>query len=98
MKRLLLFGFVVGILLAAVGLSRSTPQPGTSSELPLQVAVESRNPWTHLQQGQQRRGNRERDGLGVNHGSARSSSAGRCREAYSRISWVPWLENSAAVY
>jgi hypothetical protein len=48
MKRLLLFGFVVGVLLAAVGLSRSTPQPGVSSDLPLRVAVESRNPWTHL--------------------------------------------------
>jgi hypothetical protein len=48
MKRLLLFGFVAGILLAAVGFSRSTPQPGTSCDASLQVAVESRNPWTHL--------------------------------------------------
>lgn len=48
MKRLLLFLFVVGLLLAAVGLSRSTPQSGVSVDAPLQVAVESRNPWTHL--------------------------------------------------
>ncbi len=48
MKRLLLFLFVVGFLLAVVGLSRSTPQAGVSSDAPLQIAVESRNPWTHL--------------------------------------------------
>ena len=48
MKRLLLFLFAVSLLLAAVGLSRSTPQSGVSSDTPLQVAVASRNPWTHL--------------------------------------------------
>ncbi len=48
MKRLLLVLFVFGLLLAAVGLSRSTPQPGVTAEAPLQVTVESRNPWTHL--------------------------------------------------
>ncbi|HTU94165.1 MAG TPA: metallophosphoesterase [Gemmataceae bacterium] len=48
MKRLLLVAFVFGLLLAAVGLSRSTPQSDVSADAPLQVSVESRNPWTHL--------------------------------------------------
>ncbi len=48
MKRLFLILFAAGLLMAAAGLSRSTTQPDVSSEPPLQVAVESRNPWTHL--------------------------------------------------
>jgi hypothetical protein len=47
MKRLLLCLLVVAVLLTAIGLSRSTPQLGTPAEA-LRVAVESRNPWTHL--------------------------------------------------
>jgi hypothetical protein len=48
MKRLLLFLLVFGLLFAAVGLSRDKHQPSVSPDAPLQVAVESRNPWTHL--------------------------------------------------
>jgi hypothetical protein len=47
MKPLSLSACVAGVLLAAVGLSRSTPEPGAAPDA-LRVAVESRNPWTHL--------------------------------------------------
>ncbi|MGH6680102.1 MAG: metallophosphoesterase family protein, partial [Bradyrhizobium sp.] len=48
MKRLLMILFAVSLLLAAAGLSRSTSQPDVACETSLQVAVEPRNPWTHL--------------------------------------------------
>jgi hypothetical protein len=48
MRRLLLSLLAAGSLLAAVGLSRNASPPGGASDASLQVAVESRNPWTHL--------------------------------------------------
>jgi serine/threonine-protein phosphatase CPPED1 len=48
MKRLVLFLFVFGLLFAAVGLSRDKQAPSVGPDPPLQVGVESRNPWTHL--------------------------------------------------
>ena len=45
MKRILISGLVVALLIAAVAIS-SSQKPAGKSEL--QVDIESRNPWTHL--------------------------------------------------
>jgi hypothetical protein len=47
MKRLLLASFALALTAGAVALSRGPNTPGTNGT-DLQVAVESRNPWTHL--------------------------------------------------
>ncbi len=48
MKRLFLLLLVFGLLSVAVGLSRDKQPPSVAPDAPLQVAIESRNPWTHL--------------------------------------------------
>jgi hypothetical protein len=48
MKRLLLLAAAIGLIAAAVTLSRSQIPTATTSPAGLEVKVEERNPWTHL--------------------------------------------------
>jgi hypothetical protein len=48
MKRVLVFALAAGVIVTAVCLSRGTDPPNAAGDRDVRVAVEARNPWTHL--------------------------------------------------